>query len=60
MAESRAERRKKAREAERARSDEIEAVLDKPKPNAFEAPATGRITDSNVTPPRPAIEADDD
>ena len=58
MAESRAERRKKAREADRARSDEIEDVLAKPKPSAFDAPATGRITDSSVTPPRPDPEPD--
>jgi hypothetical protein len=51
MSESRAERRRKARAAERQRSDDLDEVLEGPKSTPFEAPPTGKIVDSTVEPP---------
>ena len=59
MSESREERRRKARAAERKRQEEIDKVLEEPKPPAFEAPASATIVEKPrvdsvpaATPPR--------
>jgi len=44
MAESREERRRKARAAEQRRRDELEEALGTPPLKPFEAPTTGHVT----------------
>jgi hypothetical protein len=46
MAESRDERRRKAKEDGRRRQEEIDRILEQPRPAPFEAPASGTIVES--------------
>jgi hypothetical protein len=49
----RAERRKAEREAERKRTEEIERVLEEPRLEPFEKPASGRVVKTPGEPPTP-------
>jgi hypothetical protein len=45
VSESRKDRRRKARTAERGREEELAQTLDQPRLTPFDAPASGRIVD---------------
>jgi hypothetical protein len=46
MSEEREARRKKAKEEERRRHEEIDKLLEEPRPPAFEAPASAHIVEN--------------
>ncbi len=50
MAESRKQRRRKAKVDERRRHEDVDKLLEEPRLPAFEAPASGKIVEN---PPRP-------
>lgn len=52
MSEARDERRKKAKQDERKRQEEIDKVLEQPRPAPFEAPASGTVVE-RPRPPKP-------
>jgi hypothetical protein len=47
---TRDERRKAKKDEERRKQEELDKLLEEPKPPAFEAPARGRIVDSRRKP----------
>jgi hypothetical protein len=53
VSESRAERRRKARLAERVRHDGLDEVLEQPRLPAFEAPASGTVVERDPAADRP-------
>jgi hypothetical protein len=52
MSQSRDERRRKAKADERRRQEELEKVLEQPRPRPFEPPPSGKVVDNPDRPKR--------